>query len=238
MITYPRSKKYESLLKGKIMGPNPVKLTEELMTHANLRKDSIVMDLGSGMGITSVFLAKEYQLKVTAADLWSEPEDNQAFFAACGLDASRITAVKADATALPFGPETFDAIICVDSYNFFGRDPAYLDTSLLPCLKHGGYVLIAIPGMVEDMHDHLPVELLAAWTPEQLDYIHDSTYWKNIFSVSKDLAESRIFVMESNTEVWNDWLAESNEYAVNDRKAFDAGGGKYLNFIAAILKKA
>ena len=32
-------------------------------------------------------------------------------------------------------------------------------------------------------------------------------------------------------------LAQENEYAVGDRKAMEAGGGKYLNFIAIVLRK-
>ena len=43
--------------------------------------------------------------------------------------------------------------------------------------------------------------------------------------------------MESNEEVWADWLKQENEYAVGDRKAMEAGGGKYLNFIAIVLRK-
>lgn len=43
--------------------------------------------------------------------------------------------------------------------------------------------------------------------------------------------------MESNEEVWADWLAQENEYAVGDRKSMEAGGGKYLNFIAIVLRK-
>ena len=70
-MQYPKSQKYERLIKEKIMGPNPVKLTEELMTKVVIPKGSLVMDLGSGTGITSVFLAKEYGLRVIAADLWS-----------------------------------------------------------------------------------------------------------------------------------------------------------------------
>ncbi len=37
-------------------------------------------DLGSGQGLTSVFLAKEYGFNVYAADLWSDPEENRLFF--------------------------------------------------------------------------------------------------------------------------------------------------------------
>jgi hypothetical protein len=43
--------------------------------------------------------------------------------------------------------------------------------------------------------------------------------------------------MESFDECWNDWLVCDNEYAVNDRKAMNAGAGKYMNFIAMILRR-
>lgn len=43
--------------------------------------------------------------------------------------------------------------------------------------------------------------------------------------------------MERNEEVWADWLAQENEYAVGGRKSMEAGGGKYLNFIAIVLRK-
>ena len=43
--------------------------------------------------------------------------------------------------------------------------------------------------------------------------------------------------MESNEEVWADWLKQENEYAVGDRKAMEAGGGKYLNFVSIVLRK-
>jgi hypothetical protein len=43
--------------------------------------------------------------------------------------------------------------------------------------------------------------------------------------------------MESNEEVWNDWLDCDNEYARGDRTTIEAGGCKYLNFIAAVLRR-
>ena len=41
--------------------------------------------------------------------------------------------------------------------------------------------------------------------------------------------------MQSNDEVWADWLKQENEYAVSDRKSMEAGAGKYLNFIKIVL---
>ena len=237
-MKYIRSQKYNiPELQAKIMGPNPVKLEEELLLHCKISRNSIVCDLGSGQGLTSLFLVKEYGFTVYATDLWSDPEDNRKFFRKMGLSDEQIIPVKADATALPFEEEFFDAIISTDSYNYFGRDPKFLDDKLLPYLKHGGYIYIAIPGMKKDCHSNLPPELLLSWTPDQLDYMHDIMYWENIIRHCKGARVLSIHEMESNEEVWNDWLKQENEYAISDRKAMEAGGGKYLNFISIVLQR-
>ena len=186
-MKYPLSEKYGTPeLMKKIMGPNPLKLEEELLTGHRIPEGSLVCDLGSGQGLTSVFLAREYGFTVYAADLWSEPEDNRRFFAQMGLTDAQVLPVKADASALPFAPETFDAVVSIDSYHYFGRNPAFLDEKLLPFVKAGGYVYIAIPGMKRDCHDHLPPELLLSWTPEDLETMHDAAYWRSIVSRSRD----------------------------------------------------
>ncbi len=237
-MNYELSKKYDTPeLQSKIMGPNPVKLEEELLLGHKIPKGAVVCDLGSGQGLTSVFLAKEYGFTVYAADLWSDPEENRVFFSEMGLSEEQIIPVKADATALPFNKEFFDAVVSTDSYNYFGRDPEYLDAKLLPFVKKGGLIYIAIPGMKKDCHDNLPKELLLSWTPEQLEYMHDVDYWKNIVSMSKDSEVVSVKEMESNDEVWADWLKQENEYAIGDRKSMEAGGGKYLNFISIVLRK-
>lgn len=237
-MKYELSKKYctENLMK-KIMGPNPIKLEEELMQGHKIKKGAVVCDLGSGQGLTSVFLAKEYGFKVYASDLWSDPDENQKFFTEMGLTKDEIIAVKADAENLDFDKNFFDAVVSTDSYNYFGRDEKYLDEKLLPYVKSGGYIYISIPGMKKDCHDNLPKELLLSWTPDQLEYMHDVEYWKNIVSKCTGADVIEVSEMESNDEVWADWLKQDNEYAVGDRKSMEAGGGKYLNFIKIVLQK-
>ena len=237
-MKYIKSEKYNTPeLQSKIMGPNPVKLEEELLLDHKIPQGSVVCDLGSGQGLTSVFLAKEYGFTVYAADLWSDPEENRKFFDEMGLSRDRIIPVKADALDLPFEKDFFDAVVSTDSYNYFGRDERYLDDKLLPFVKSGGYVYIAIPGMKKDCHDNLPQELLLSWTPEQLDYMHDVEYWSRTVGKSKCSEVISVTEMESNEEVWADWLKQENEYAVGDRKSMEAGGGKYLNFIKIVLRK-
>ena len=78
------------------------------MENNNIKSGSVVMDLGSGQGITSVFLVKEYGFKVYATDLWSDPEENKNFFAEIGLTEEQIVPVKADATDLKYEKDFFD----------------------------------------------------------------------------------------------------------------------------------
>ena len=237
-MKYPLSEKYGTpALMSKIMGPNPVKLEEELLTGHRIPEGSLVCDLGSGQGLTSVFLAREYGFTVYAADLWSEPEDNRCFFAQMGLTDAQVLPVKADAAALPFAPETFDAVVSIDAYHYFGRDPAFLDDKLLPFVKEGGYVYIAIPGMKRDCHDNLPPELLLSWTPEDLQTMHDAAYWRELVSKSRNAEVLEVSEMVSNEEVWADWLRQENPYAIGDRKSMNAGAGKYLNFVRIVLQK-
>ena len=105
-MKYEKSAKYNTdLINQKIMGPNPLKLEEELMKDNKIKKGSVVMDLGSGQGITSIFLAKEYGFKVYATDLWSDAEENRKFFTEMGLTEEQIIPVKADATDLKYEKE-------------------------------------------------------------------------------------------------------------------------------------
>jgi len=237
-MEYTRSNRYDiNLVREKIMGPNPIKLDEELLADHRIPQGATVMDLGSGQGLTSVFLAKEYGFRVFAADLWSNPTENKRFFNQMGLTTEQIIPIHADANDLPFAEEFFDVVISTDSYNFFGRDPEYLGKHLLPFIKHGGYLYIVVPGMKKDCHDNLPAELLLSWTPDQLDYLHDTTYWTNIIFQTEGIEILSLHEMKSNEEVWNDWLACDNEYARGDRKSMEAGGGRYLNFVAIVLQR-
>lgn len=238
-MNYIKSNRYNNrLLQEKMMGPNPIKLAEELLQNNQIPRGATVMDLGSGRGLTSVFLAREYGFRVFAADLWSNPTDNKHFFDEMGLASDQIIPLKADAGALPFAEEFFDAVISVDSYHYFGRDPAFLGTRLLPFLKRGGYLYIAVPGMKRDLHHKLPPELLLFWTPEDLDAIHDAAWWEQLICKTPGIEALSVREMEGNEEVWSDWLACDNEYARGDRRIFEAGGGRYLNFVSIVLKRA
>ncbi|MBO7675390.1 MAG: methyltransferase domain-containing protein [Atopobiaceae bacterium] len=238
-MEFPKTNHFDkNLVRAKIMGPNTLKLTEELLEGELIAPGSIVLDLGSGCGISSAMLAREYGLVTYAADLWSDPSQNMRFLESLGLTNRQVVPIKADANVLPFAHGFFDAVVSVDSYNYFGREPKYLEYKLLPYLKRGGRILLAIPGMVRDCHDDLPACLLASWTPEQLDYMHDMAWWRAIFEQTPGVEVTDMREMSCTQEAWADWVECDNDYARGDRVAVKAGALDYLNTIKVVLRKS
>ena len=237
-MEFPKTNHFATdVVRSAIMGPNTLKLCEELMEGADVPAGSVVLDLGSGCGISSAMLAREFGLVTYAADLWSDPSENMRFLEGLGLTNREVIPLKADARALPFAQGFFDAVVSVDSYNYFGRDPDYLGSCLLPHVKDGGLVLLAIPGMVRDCHENPPACLTLSWTSEQLDYIHDMTWWRAIFEQTPGVRVVSLREMACTREAWADWVACDNDYARGDRAAVEAGALDYLNTIAVTLRK-
>ena len=224
MNNFPKANSFDiNLVRSKIMGPNPLKLCEELLCDADVAEGSRVCDLGSGTGITSVMLAREYGLDVYAVDLWSDPDENRAFFREMSVPDERIHPIKANAAeGLPFKPGFFDAV----------------GERLLPYVKSGGRIYLSIPGMVRDCHDALPACLLASWSAEQLEYMHDMAWWQDMIRQTDGVAIEDMHQMACTPEAWADWIVCDNEYAQGDRAAVEAGALEYLNTIAVTLVKA
>ncbi len=136
---YPRSNTYDArwTIENQ-MGPHALWLLEWLAPALGL--DTLppgarVLDLGCGRAMTSVFLAKEYGLRVTAADLWVKPDENAVRIAEAGV-ADRVLLLRVEAHDIPFGEGTFDAIVSIDAYQYFGTADLYLPT-LTRLLKPG-----------------------------------------------------------------------------------------------------
>ncbi|MDY0129768.1 MAG: class I SAM-dependent methyltransferase, partial [Methanosarcina vacuolata] len=67
---FTKSNKYDfDFAKENMMGPNSMKILEEVSESLKLEKGMRILDLGCGRGLTSIFLAKEYDVTVFATDL-------------------------------------------------------------------------------------------------------------------------------------------------------------------------
>jgi ubiquinone/menaquinone biosynthesis C-methylase UbiE len=86
--------------------------TEEHAARAGIRPGMQVLDLGSGLGGSSRYLAAVCDCRVSAIDLTPEfVEVARILTARCGL-ADRITYRQASALALPFEDASFDHVWC------------------------------------------------------------------------------------------------------------------------------
>ena len=133
-------------LKAAMMGPNAMRLSEELSSHLNINEHMRVLDLGCGCGLSTLLLVKKYGASVFAADLWIPPTENYERFQSIGID-DKAVPISSDATkGLPFANEYFDLLFSVDAYHYFG-DTAEMLPSLIPFVKKGGYIAVAIPGL-------------------------------------------------------------------------------------------
>jgi cyclopropane fatty-acyl-phospholipid synthase-like methyltransferase len=121
---FPLSSKYDpAWIVENEMGPNVLWLTEFLCEAMDLVPGMRVLDLGCGKGLSSIFLAKEFDVQVWATDLWIPATDNLRRIREANLE-NRVFPLQADARNLPFADEFFDAIVSVDAFESSGPTPS------------------------------------------------------------------------------------------------------------------
>jgi cyclopropane fatty-acyl-phospholipid synthase-like methyltransferase len=149
---FPRSAHYDAKwLIDLDMGPHPLWMLEDLANDLDLRPGTRVLDLGSGLGATSVFLAKEYGVRVIAADLWVDPSEAGKVFRKEGVD-DRVLPMRVDAGNLPYGARSFDAIVSIDAWEYFGTGDHY-PPYLAKFLKPGGQLGVATPALTTEVRE-------------------------------------------------------------------------------------
>ncbi len=226
----------KAFLLDTMMGPNAMRITEELAGYLPITPGMRILDLGCGNGISSILLAQKYDVTVFAADLWISPTENAKRFASLGLDA-KVYPFLVDATKdIPFAHEYFDMIISVDSYQYFGNNESMLP-KLLPFLKKDGLIAIAVPGFNQDFPEgQLPLEVKPFWTPEWNFYSCD--WWRALWEKESGITITALREMDSCKQAWDEWLQSPNPYAQSDIPMMQAGAGKYFNIIQMIgIKK-
>lgn len=222
-------------LRATMMGPNAMRLAEELASHLNIDENMRVLDLGCGCGLSTLLLVKKYGVSVFAADLWISPAENYERFRSIGID-DRAVPVSVDATkGLPFANGYFDLLFTVDAYHYFGDTPEMLP-SLIPFVKRGGYVAVAIPGLRYEFGKNVPGEMRPFWNSEMERTLHSLDWWKDLWKKASGIEIVDAREMACCRQAWKEWLTAYNPYAADDIKMMEAEGGKYFNLIQLIAK--
>jgi SAM-dependent methyltransferase len=225
----------EWVLAGVSGGANPLWLTEWLTEAIELRPGMRVLDLGCGRALSSVFLRREFGVQVWATDLWFSASENIQRVRDAGVD-DGVYPIRADARSLPFSEGFFDAVLCIDSFMYYGTDDLYLNY-LARFIKPGGQLGIAQAGFMSEIGAQVPRHLTDWWAEEMPYCLHSAEWWRNHWERSGILDVSVADTLPEGWRFWLDWLklvAPSNEKEV---RALEADAGRYFGYVRAVGRR-
>lgn len=219
-----------------MMGPNSVRILEELFRKYPLQPtaDYLTLDLGCGTGLTSLVIAKETGAKVYANDLWVSEEENGKRFAQWGVSGQVIPNCE-DANHLSFEKKQFNALVSVGSYHYFAGYEGFFQEKILPFMKEGGVVLIGIPGL-KDEYMSRAQELLSDWLGDDAYMFKSPAHWKELIGSHDRIEAVKTWEMDCFGKAWGEWLATNNEFACGDRQYFETMIKPYTCLVGIYIK--
>lgn len=233
---FPQSSKYNPdwIASSASGGANSLWLTEWLTEKLELRPGMRVLDLGCGRAASSIFMRREFGALVWAVDLWFDASENaQRIQDAHAGDG--VFPLHADARSLPFPVGSFDAVVSIDSFVYYGTDDLYLNY-LARFVKPGGVVGIAGAGLMKEIEGAVPHHLAAWWTHDHW-CLHSAAWWRRHWQrtgiMDVDVADS----MPDGWQLWLDWhkaVAPDNAVEIN---ALEADRGDYLGYVRMVGRR-
>jgi SAM-dependent methyltransferase len=243
---FPRCSRYEAawMLENQ-MGPNAVWLAEWLSEGVPLQPGMRVLDLGCGRAMTSIFLAKEFGVHVWATDLWITPDHNWTRVLEAGVE-EFVFPLRAEAHSLPFPAGFFDAVLSVDSYQYFGTDVLYLGY-LSRFLRPGGLLGAVMPALMQPIDGALPEHLLRAQRNGKVFWedgcwsFKTADWWRDLWGRNSSITEVRIDTLEDGWRHWRDFekaleLSGKNLFP-SDAETLDSDHGRYIGFVRAVARR-
>lgn len=195
----------ESWLLSLDMGPNPLWQLEHLLRDIPLQPGMRVLDLGCGKGATSVFLVREFGVSVTACDLWVPAEELKAHLREAGV-VDEVVVLNANGRDLPLPEESFDAIVSIDAFEYFGTD-VHLLPSVLRVLKPGGQIGISTPALRVDPYVQPPPSYITDVVGWEAAAWHAPEWWARHWQLSGLVTDVRARMHPTGREDWLAWCA-------------------------------
>lgn len=234
---FPRASKYNpEWVRASASGAsNALWITEWLTTAMELNPGMKVLDLGCGRAMSSIFLRREFGVQVWAVDLWFSASENMMRIRDAGVE-DGVFPLHADARCLPFAPNFFDAVVCVDCFYYFGTDDLYLNY-LAGFVKPGGMMAAAGAGLMREIEGSVPEHLRAWWT-QDLWCLHSANWWRRHWERTGIAKVEVADAMTDGWKLWLDWLrviAPENE---DEIKTVEADQGRYLGYTRLVGRRS
>lgn len=233
---FPRASKYhpEWVIANVSGGANPLWLTEWLADGLNLQSGMRVLDLGCGQAMSSVFLRREFGVQVWATDLWFSASENLRRLSDAGV-ADGVFPIHADARSLPFATEFFDAIVCIDSFVYYGTDDLYLNY-LARFLRPGGVLGVAGAGVMQEINGPIPDHLRAWWEPS-LCCLHSAAWWRQHWERTGILDIELADTLPDGWRLWKEWQTVVAPENAVEIEALEADRGSYLGYVRLVGRR-
>ncbi|MEO8356651.1 MAG: class I SAM-dependent methyltransferase [Chloroflexota bacterium] len=227
----------EKLIYTNSMGPNPIELLKWNLQNITVSPGSKILDLGSGMGLTAVYLANEFNTDVIAYDKDVHPNKALETMLKCA-PATVPLPLQGDARALPFATEYFDFIVATDSFIYFGTDDLYIPY-ISQYLKSNGYLCFTVPGFNKDVmgNTDLPEHLRPFWADECWTW-HTETWWKSHIERTGYLRIVECEEMKNSYEFWKEeTLKGPEQWRKTDLPVIETDRGEYMGFIKVVAQR-
>lgn len=231
---YPLSAKYDSdwIIENQ-MGSHCLWLLEALVGRMDIKPGMRILDMGCGKAISSIFLAKEFGVQVWANDLWISATENWTRICKEGVD-NLVFPIQAEAHSLPYAENFFDAVVSINSFQFYGTDNYYMNKYFAKILKPGGQIGIVVPGLYKEFIGGIPDYLKSLWHPDFLSW-HSPDWWKKHWNqtgvVTVQLADTF-----DNNEGYN--MFKKFGLIINGGdKLIEADQGRNISFVRVLAQK-
>ena len=186
-----------------------LKATRELIEACHIDKDSYVLDVGSGVGITACLLAKEYGCQVVGLDLYDKMVQGSRERARRKKVEDKVEFNIGNACDLPFDQGSFDATLC-ESVVAFPEDKQKVVNEYVRVTKPGGYV-----GMNEVTWIETPPPELVNYLSRSLGQAEFLTSygWKHLL---KESGLKEITALVYKTSALRQWASEFKQMDPRD----------------------
>jgi SAM-dependent methyltransferase len=215
-------------------GANALWLTEWLTSAMNLRPGMRVLDLGCGRAASSIFLRREFDVEVWATDLWFSATENIQRIRDAGVE-DGVFPLHADAHALPFAADFFDAIISIDSFPYYGTDDLYLNY-VAHFVKPGGPIAIAGAAVVRELDGAVPDHLRDWWT-QDFWACHSASWWRHHWERTGIVDIDVAGTMPDGWTLWLDWQRAVAPDNAREIAVVEADAGRYLGYMRLVGRR-
>jgi len=233
---FPRASRYnpEWVMSSVSGAANPLWMSEWLAEALDLRPGMRVLDLGCGRAASSIFLHREFDVQVWAVDLWFSVSENlQRIRDAKAEDG--VFPLHADARALPFATEFFDAIVSIDSFFYYGTDDHYLNY-VARFLKPGSTLGIAGAGLMQEFDGSVPEHLRDWWTADMC-CLHSAAWWRQHWESTGILDIHLADTLPDGWQLWLAWLQAIAPENTTEIQAVERDSGRTLGYVRAIGRR-